>query len=105
MDSSGNTVTGEENNHGIVARSTGNTIGGTTSTGNVVSGNASLGIYIEGVNNIVAGNIVGLNAAGTTVLANSGHGIYVTSLGAGALIGGTMRMHETSSLETPTTVS
>ena len=89
MDSSGNTVTGEENNHGIVVRSTGNTIGGTASVGNVVSGNGNIGIYIDGVNNVVAGNIVGLNAAGTTALANSGHGVYVTSNGAGTLIGGT----------------
>ena len=89
MDSNGNTVTGEESNHGIVVRSTGNTIGGTTSVGNVVSGNGNIGIYIDGVNNVVAGNIVGLNAAGTTALANSGHGVYVTSNGAGTLIGGT----------------
>ncbi|MFN9420110.1 MAG: DUF4347 domain-containing protein, partial [Pirellula sp.] len=89
MDSSGNTVTGEENTHGIVARSTGNTIGGTTSTGNVVSGNAGTGIRVEGVENTIAGNIVGLNAAGTTAMGNGNFGIYVTNGGAGTLIGGT----------------
>lgn len=72
MDSSGSSVTGEENGIGVVVRSTGNTIGGTTSTGNVVSGNSSGfgAIYIDGVNNVVAGNIVGLNAVGTTALGN-----------------------------------
>jgi choice-of-anchor C domain-containing protein len=89
MDSSGNTVTGEENGYGVMVRSTYNTIGGTTSTGNVISGNTNQGIYIDSVSNTIAGNIVGLNAAGTTALANSNHGIYVTSNGAGTLIGGT----------------
>ncbi|MFN7890247.1 MAG: DUF4347 domain-containing protein, partial [Pirellula sp.] len=89
MDSSGNTVTGEENGYGVIVRSAYNTIGGTTSTGNVVSGNNQQGIYIDGINNTVSGNIVGLNSAGNTALANRNIGIYVTSNGAGTLIGGT----------------
>ncbi len=88
MDSSGNTVTGEENGWGIVVRSSYNTIGGTTSTGNVTSGNNTAGIYVDGVSNTIAGNIVGLNAAGTTALANGNTGVWVTFNGAGTLIGG-----------------
>ncbi len=90
MDSSGNSVAGEENGlSGIIVRSGFNTIGGTTSTGNVASGNGQSGIFIEGVNNVVAGNIVGLNATGNTAIANGHHGVWVASGGAGTLIGGT----------------
>ncbi|MFO1001930.1 MAG: DUF4347 domain-containing protein [Planctomycetaceae bacterium] len=89
MDSSGNFVAGEQNAYGVYARSGFNTIGGTTSTGNVLSGNMQQGVYIDAVQNVVAGNLVGLNAAGNTALGNGSHGIWVTSNGAGTLIGGT----------------
>ncbi len=89
MDSSGNSVTGEENGGGLRTLSSYNTMGGTTSTGNVVSANIGNGIRIEGVINIVAGNIVGLNATGTAGLGNGNHGVYVTNAGAGTIIGGT----------------
>ncbi len=88
MDSSGNTVANEENQYGLVVRSGYNTIGGTTSTGNVISGNAWSGLYVEGINNTAAGNIVGLNASGNTAIGNMGHGILITSSGAGTVIGG-----------------
>jgi choice-of-anchor C domain-containing protein len=88
MDSSGNTVANEENQYGLVIRSSYNTIGGSTSTGNVVSGNAWSGLYIDGVNNTATGNIIGLNAAGNTVLGNMAHGVLITSSGSGTVIGG-----------------
>src|SRR5262249_39223778 len=63
----------------------GNTVGGTTATpgtgaGNVISGNNSDGVEILGDtadNNTVQGNILGLNAAGTADLGNSGSGVFI----------------------------
>ncbi len=58
---------------------TGNTIGGAVSgAGNLISGNNSYGVYLTAGANTVAGNIIGLNAAGTAAIANSG-GIVVES--------------------------
>ena len=64
-----------------------NTIGGNTSgAGNVISGNTSYGVYLAANDQTVQGNIVGLNASGTSAIANS-TGIYVNS--STNLIGGT----------------
>ena len=79
-----------------------NTIGGTTAAErNVVSGNTSGGMYILGATatgNIVKGNYIGTNAAGTAAVANSGAGVWVeaaptntiggTAAGAGNVISG-----------------
>ncbi len=58
-----------------------NRIGGTASgTGNLISGNTSYGIWIENLgtdNNVVQGNFIGLNAAGTAALGNSTAGVYL----------------------------
>ncbi len=55
----------------------------TTSTvqGNLVSGNTRNGIYLDTTQGtVILGNIVGLNAAGTTAIANQGTaGIYITA--------------------------
>ena len=60
-----------------------NIIGGSVSgAGNVVSGNNSDGIEIIGTGatgNTVRGNIVGLNAAGTAVIANSNNGVRIAT--------------------------
>lgn len=77
-----------------------NLIGGTTAaTRNVISGNQFQGIEIRGQNNVVQGNFIGTNAAGTAAVANS-DGIRIsgapftnnliggTSAGAGNLISG-----------------
>jgi titin len=68
-----------------------NNIGGTApGAGNVISGNGDLGIYLadSGTSgNVVRGNLIGTNAAGTAALANrSGIGIYGSATG--NIIGG-----------------
>ena len=91
----GNTV------EGIAILDANNTIGGTaTGAGNVVSGNGTSGIrFISGsTGNVVQGNYIGTNAAGTADLGNTNYGIWVdgstnntiggTSSGAGNLISG-----------------
>src|SRR5262249_52483336 len=49
---------------------------------NVISGNGQTGIVISGVganNNVVAGNYIGTNAAGTAALANTQQGISIST--------------------------
>ncbi|MFO0849595.1 MAG: PKD domain-containing protein [Gemmataceae bacterium] len=58
-----------------------NTVGGAAAgAGNVISGNAGTGVTVTGAgsnNNAIAGNLIGLNAAGTADIGNSGHGVAV----------------------------
>lgn len=59
-----------------------NTIGGgTANAGNVISGNISHGVLLTTgtFNNIVAGNFIGTNAAGTHERRNSGNGIQINT--------------------------
>ncbi len=49
-----------------------------TYEGNLVSGNGGNGIVIGGTGNTIAGNMIGLNAAGTGALGNSSIGINVS---------------------------
>jgi len=60
-----------------------NRIGGSQAgEGNVISGNGSFGIYIEYVNtdqNSIAGNDIGINAAGTAALPNDNTGIHISA--------------------------
>ena len=80
----------------IQAGASGNTIGGlTTSDRNILSGNHhtnnSRGILITGSGtnqNVVIGNYVGLNAAGTAAVANDNTGILVSSGPQNNTIGG-----------------
>ena len=68
-----------------------NLIGGLGSAGNVISGNNSDGIEITGTgttDNVVQGNFIGTNAAGSGALANSLTGIRVTGTADGNTIGG-----------------
>jgi hypothetical protein len=77
---------------------TGNTIGGTASgAGNLISDNSSDGLLIAGSSNLVLGNTIGANYAGTGLLGNSGNGIEIggsnntvggTAAGAGNIISG-----------------
>jgi parallel beta-helix repeat protein len=98
------TVSKGNGNDGIRIESSGNTVGGVTTTpetgaGNVISGNkgnasgnlnAAGGISISTANNnVVEGNLIGTNAAGTGALGNSGFGVIVLGTSTGNNIGGT----------------
>ena len=80
----------DANGSGISILSADNVIGGTTEADrNVVSGNTSLGIGVAvpaASNNIIQGNYVGLNAAGTAAVPNGSAG--VGSDGTNTMIGG-----------------
>ena len=64
---------------GIESGSHGNTIGGTTGAArNVISGNAREGLYLNGsADNVVQGNYIGTNAAGTAAVGNAWAGLSV----------------------------
>ncbi|MFH1149073.1 MAG: NosD domain-containing protein, partial [Actinomycetota bacterium] len=68
-----------------------NTIGGTTvEHRNVVSGNTLDGIYIENsTGNSIQGNYLGTDAAGTTAVANGGHGVCLYTSANSNTVGGT----------------
>jgi titin len=71
---------------------TNNTIGGVTADmRNVISGNRSAGmlIYIGATGNVVQGNYIGTNAAGTGALPNGWDGVHISSAASGNTIGGT----------------
>ncbi|HYG79341.1 MAG TPA: right-handed parallel beta-helix repeat-containing protein [Pyrinomonadaceae bacterium] len=80
-------------NHGIhVEYGPDNRIGGPAAGArNVISGNAWSGVSIYGIGaarNIVQGNFIGTNAAGTAALSNGNHGVNVVNASIGNLIGG-----------------
>ncbi len=63
------------------------TVGGTVAgAGNVISGNTSYGVIINSSGSLVAGNLIGLNRAGTTAVANLSSGIRLA--GANNTVGG-----------------
>ncbi|HEU4594438.1 MAG TPA: FG-GAP-like repeat-containing protein [Pyrinomonadaceae bacterium] len=113
LNSDGNTVTGNfigtdttgtldlgNGAHGIYLNgSNSNQIGGATvAERNVISGNGGEGIRAEfaSSNNLIRGNHIGTNAAGTAALGNSGHGVIFDASGAGATnndIGGSSSSH------------
>jgi titin len=73
---------------GIWAGSSGNQIGGSKGFSlNVISGNNDNGIYISAGANVVQGNYIGVNAAGTGALGNRYSGILING-GRGNLLGG-----------------
>jgi titin len=82
----------------FMTQASNNTIGGTaTGAGNVISGNY-WGILLESTGNIVAGNLIGTDLAGSTTLGNF-YGIFVqgsnntiggTAAGAGNLVSGNL---------------
>ncbi len=94
-------ITPKQNSRGILlSNSSNNVIGGTTAaTRNVISGNSFAGVEINGNGNVVQGNFIGTNAAGT-VQRENGAGISIfnapsennliggTAPGAGNLISG-----------------
>jgi CSLREA domain-containing protein len=81
--------------HGVViSSSSGNVIGRTDLAfrSNLISGNSATGVRIMGAgadNNVVAGNRVGTNAAGTAALGNGGAGVWISS-GDGNVVGSSL---------------
>ena len=72
-----------------VTGTSGITIGGTTAgQGNVISGNTGTGVSVTAGAPTIAGNIIGLNAAGTAALRNTVGGIQLLGNVNGATIGG-----------------
>ena len=70
----------------------GNVIGGSgANEGNVISGNTEYGIHLDTgpINDIIQGNKIGTNAAGTAAVANTDSGIYCGTSSTGIQIGGT----------------
>ncbi len=67
VDSTG-LISGLGNTFGVLIDSL--AIKNTVGSGNVISGNLSAGVFIEGVNNVVEGNIIGLNASSTSAIPN-----------------------------------
>jgi parallel beta-helix repeat protein len=84
---------------GILVSFSTNTIGGTDSGDrNIISGNNGNGIHFAGAGGIfrisasnitVLNNHIGVNAAGTGALGNSGHGVFIDTLATNETIGGT----------------
>lgn len=79
-------VTGQGNTEdGIQIYGTNTVIGGTTAEKNVISGNAESGLFVSGVvtgatGTIIKSNYIGTNVAGTAALANTDHGIFLSSV-------------------------
>ncbi len=95
LGSDGNTVTGnyvgldlggsaDANGTGVAVTGARNTVG----RGNVISNNFDDGVAVSGSDNVVAGNLIGLDSAGTAAAPNSGSGVYVGVSAGGNRIGG-----------------
>ena len=78
--------------YGVYIDDTGSVIiGGTaTNAGNLISGNNGGGIYANNTGSVtVQGNIIGLDASGTSALGNTGPGIYLSSSAVSTIGGNT----------------
>jgi hypothetical protein len=75
-----------------IFNSASNTIGGSSNGArNIISGNAGFGIYLDGSQasgNLIQGNLVGTDAAGTVAVANGVYGVLLASGANGNTIGG-----------------
>ncbi len=79
-DATGNSDLGNCGQGIYISGATGNTIGGTaTSARNIISGNNNEGIRITdaATSNLIQGNYIGTNAAGTSALGNSFGGVWI----------------------------
>lgn len=82
----------QTNGIGLWGGAANNQIGGTGGAGNIISGNKQYGIYISDFgtsNNVVQGNFIGTDVAGTNAIGNTGFGIGIWSGASGNLVGGT----------------
>jgi hypothetical protein len=86
------------NSYGIYAVPTNagavTTIGGTApGAGNVISGHTSYNLYLSGGSGSVAGNLIGVNAAGSTAVTGSSTGVYLQAPAHDWIIGGATAAH------------
>ncbi len=91
IDAAGTTAPGVGNNTGVYDQGANNTIGGTTAVmANVIAGNTTYDIQLGGGNladgesgtfgatgNLIEGNLIGTNPAGTAAIPNGDNGIYI----------------------------
>ncbi|MEW5988651.1 MAG: hypothetical protein AB1791_18645 [Chloroflexota bacterium] len=100
---SGTAALGNGNRGVAIVEADGNTIGGSeTGAGNVISGNGWSGVAMTDYadNNVIQGNYIGTDAAGTAAVPNQGKGVYIylsisnviggATPGAGNVISGNM---------------
>ncbi|MGB5757987.1 MAG: CSLREA domain-containing protein, partial [Acidimicrobiales bacterium] len=76
---------------GISIKTDGNTIGGPSAADrNIISGNTQLGLGLRdgATNNVVLGNHIGTDAAGTGAIPNAGQGIWIDGTSGNNTIGG-----------------
>ena len=77
----------------IIGGATGNTVGGTTAAArNVISNNGQAGVAVfqAATGNLVQGNYIGTDAAGTTALGNGTYGVWIFGGASGNTVGGTV---------------
>jgi hypothetical protein len=87
----GNAALGNIGNGVRISSGSGNTVGGTVAgAGNVISGNAVRGVVLDGnaTNNVVQGNFIGTNAAGTAAVKNGFDGLTIFAPASNNLVGG-----------------
>ncbi len=80
---------GNENNGIFVSDSPDNTIGGSFEEGNTVVDNKMNGVYVEGDsdNNVIAGNLIGVDQTGASPMGNGGYGVVFNGTPANTLGG------------------
>ena len=76
----------------LLSGATANTVGGTSAgAGNLIAGNTEEGLGISSAtNNVVVGNLIGINASGTVALGNGWFGVAIYGPATGNIIGGTI---------------
>lgn len=75
---------------GVAIGGNGHIIGGSTAAErNLISGNGSNGVVLGGTNNLVRGNYIGTNPAGTGAIGNDGYGVRIYGAIGGELGGST----------------
>ena len=91
-DASGGSTVAGNSGYGIHLRSDFNRVGGTgTGEHNVISANLNDGVFVDGSSgNVIVGNHIGTNAAGTAPLGNAGHGVEISGGATNNTVGGTV---------------
>ena len=80
-DAGGTAAIGNGNN-GVYLNAASNTVGGTTAESrNVISGNAGRGVEADQPNNLILGNDIGIDAAGTVAVPNLASGVFLAATG------------------------